>query len=216
MKHLKIIALFVLVCMMLCACSTRDSLITVEVQSTPVLAGDMTEYPFTIAARNNDAFQSVNGATIREPFRQGESMHRLYVFPVDESMMSGIDGRTAWSTFRSQNPSVRVGFRIYFKVKGQGYDCVVLKPLRNDTSLALWQYFEFYLYDDIHNADTVLTVTNWQEDSFATSICLVPGPKASAVTNVTVTAFLYTSDKNFDRDGNYKGVNLHKVVIEKE
>ncbi len=82
-------------------------------------------------------------------------------------------------------------------------------------------YVEAYMYDDYHQTRGVwythLSEPDMNEDTMCTSIKLTAGSKISQIKQMWLTAYVYTSDKDFDNlTGLYVGNNSYKILIGKE
>ena len=78
-------------------------------------------------------------------------------------------------------------------------------------------YFYVYLYDDINQVDGAwyshLTKDDVKDNTIFTSIKLYLVQSEHISSPITLTAFTYDSDDDFDEDGNYRGNSKYTITI---
>ena len=78
-------------------------------------------------------------------------------------------------------------------------------------------YFYVYLYDDIHQADGAwyshITKEQDGKNTMYTSIKLYLVKISRVTSPITLTAFTYDSEDDFDSDGNYRGNSKYQIKI---
>lgn len=109
----------------------------------------------------------------------------------------------------------KIGYYIKFNVE----DKIVEKTIVDPTSTYdLNPYMYVYLYDDIHQADGAfyshVKEEDVKEDTLYTSIKLfMVGEIANVISPITLEAFTYDSDDDFDDNGNYRGNSKYSIEI---
>lgn len=102
----------------------------------------------------------------------------------------------------------RIGYYIEFSVSsGELVTKLILNP--NDAIMPN-EYLQFYLYDDIiHRNDSWyshITMENWNENSFLTSIKITASTYYDQITTpIKITVFTYNGSEDFDESGKYRG-----------
>lgn len=121
---------------------------------------------------------------------------------------------TAWDAYEGTQ-NAKIGFHITFTLtNGETISKQLLKP---SDSAEFYDYLEIYLYDDIHQTPGVwythLDDADITEETIISSIKLTSGSKIQEVGDITLTAFIYNDENNFDQDGNYIGLVLSTIII---
>ncbi|MBO4766429.1 MAG: hypothetical protein J5532_03920 [Lachnospiraceae bacterium] len=123
--------------------------------------------------------------------------------------------RAEWERF-SDAWSYRIGYRVTFDlVTGEHIDKMLLKP---GDELSYREYLENYLYDDIHQVRgkwyNHLLPDDKIDQMILSSCKFTAGEKIDQVKDrITVTAFVYRGDDDFDEDGNYIGPLSYTVTM---
>ena len=108
------------------------------------------------------------------------------------------------------------GYRVTFDlVTGEHIDKMLLKP---GDELSYREYLENYLYDDIHQVRgkwyNHLLPDDKIDQMILSSCKFTAGEKIDQVKDrITVTAFVYRGDDDFDEDGNYIGPLSYTVTM---
>lgn len=124
--------------------------------------------------------------------------------------------RNIWSNAWNEeptDPNAKIGFHISFTLaSGETVSATILKP--SDPKF-FYDYLEIYLYDDIHQTPGVwythLEDQDMKAETVISSIKLTSGSKIKEVGDITLTAFIYTGEDCFDKDGNYIG-NISETI----
>ena len=110
----------------------------------------------------------------------------------------------------------KIGYIVDFKLKdGQEIKKTITHP---DDVFSYRNYLECYLYDDVNqiqgNWYSHLLASEVTDNTVMTSIKLTAGTDIALVGDtIKVTAFVYSSDSDFDADGNYTGNVMYSVEV---
>lgn len=149
----------------------------------------------------------------------GRDICVMAVFPSDKPKLEGQYFRYIWDKAVEENPEVRgkkIGYFLEFSTPVRNYKKTILRP--SDITDEYWDYLEMYIYDDVNQE-----VTAWHShlldneitpETFVTSFKLTAGEKIGDVSDIRLTAFLYSSEKDFDSLGNYTGISKFTSNIE--
>lgn len=169
-------------------------------------------------------YQNTNGnrtllTSYSSPFTQYLDIISLEVYYTKDTSFSG-NQKKLWNQYYQNYDNIttyKIGYHIYFETTTEPIDKVILNP--SDVE-SFFDYIQVYLYDDIHqesNWYSHLTQEEVTEETRLTSIKLTASTKVTEITSpITVTAFTYHSDKDFDKDGKYRGNSSYQVTILKK
>ena len=135
-----------------------------------------------------------------------------------EERLEGASFAAIWNDAWDDYPNTenaKIGFRITFTLSsGEKISKQLLKP---SDSAEFYDYLEIYLYDDIHQTPGVwythLEDADMGSETIISSIKLTSGSRIDEVGDITLTAFIYDGDDNFDADGNYIGQVLESITV---
>ena len=120
-----------------------------------------------------------------------------------------------WQSFEGYE-DCKVGYNVSFKLKnGEVINQTILKP---SDVFSYRPYMENYLYDDLANANSGwyshLLDEEVTDDTVMDCVKFTAGEQYEEIDgNVTLTVFVYNSDKDFDSKGNYIGDVSYSVEI---
>ena len=123
--------------------------------------------------------------------------------------------RTYWNAFENYE-DCKIGYYVSFDLKsGENISKTILVP---EDVTGYSNYIENYLYDDINQVPgqwySHLLDSEVDEDTVISSIKFTAGQDIDQVGDtITLTAFVYYSDDDFDSDGNYIGNVSYTITI---
>ena len=143
-----------------------------------------------------------------------------------------VDGATSYADywnraygFYPELLSYRIGYQLDYTVittgeagqREESHTMTICSP--KDTVGDFNQLLEIYLYDDVHQIPGQFYSHLLQEDidgtTLITSIKLTGGASVARLSKVTLSAFLYAGDADFDAEGNYIGTHITVLPITK-
>ncbi len=96
-------------------------------------------------------------------------------------------------------------------------DVVSFTVTRPDQTFLHEDYFELYLYDEIHRPDAVhITQPEMTPEIFMTDIKITLRNRCYEIDHIDLTAFYYKSQDEFDAAGFYTGVEKKTIRVEAE
>lgn len=148
----------------------------------------------------------------------GQDIDCFEAIASNDSLLSGSSFAEIWNAAWDEHmPSAaaRIGYHITIELSGgDTISKTLLKPSDSDE---FFDYVEIYMYDDINQTPgawyTHLSDSDMNEETIISSIKLTAGQNISSVGDITLTAFVYDDDSNFDSDGNYVGVVTYSIEI---
>lgn len=123
--------------------------------------------------------------------------------------------REYWTGFEN-NEDCKIGYHVSFDLKsGENISQTILVPADVE---GYKNYIENYLYDDINQVKgqwySHLLDSEVDEDTVISSIKFTAGQDIDQVGDtITLTAFVYYSDEDFDSEGNYIGNVSYTITI---
>lgn len=135
----------------------------------------------------------------------------------NDATVSGGSTKNIWYKYYNNYSNIgkyRIGYNITFNAG----DEVISKNILHVTDEYVFNpYFYIYLYDDIHQADGAwyshITKDKDSDSTMYTSIKLYLVRPERITSPVTITAFTYDSEDDFDLDGNYRGNSKYNINI---
>lgn len=115
--------------------------------------------------------------------------------------------RDEWNRF-DNNDVCKISYRVQFETTdGVTVDQMLMKP---GDELSYRNYIENYLYDDIHQVKgkwyTHLSPEDYSDNTILSSLKFTAGQDFDKVLSpITVTAYVYSSEQDFDENGQYLG-----------
>lgn len=109
----------------------------------------------------------------------------------------------------------KIGYYIKFYVGDKLFEKTITDPT---STFSLNPYLFVYLYDDIHQPDGAwyshVEESDVEEETLYTSIKICMVTNIDDVTSpITLEAFTYDSDDDFDENGNYRGNSKYSIEI---
>ena len=130
-----------------------------------------------------------------------------------------IGGRTKYKWYEYYNKydnieNYKIGYNISFKV---GEEEISKNITYIEDEYIFDPYFYVYLYDDIHQLDGAwyshITKDKVNDNTIFTSIKIYLVEPAGITSPITLTAFTYDSEDDFDTNGNYRGISKYQITI---
>ena len=152
-------------------------------------------------------------------WEKGKDIECFEAFTTNEKTVSGNGFKNTWEPYwykYSDADSCKIGYCLTFTLNSSE---VMTKTIKAPTDTAKYfDYIELYIYDDVHQTQGVwythLSPSDIKDNTFMTSIKLTAGSKISEVKDIKLTAFTYSSDKDFDPvTGTYIGKNSYEITV---
>ena len=135
----------------------------------------------------------------------------------------------SWNSVETET-QYRVGYELSFELDGATIVITILEPEDVENSEYLYNgdypssgdysaitgYMGVWLYDDMaHEGEWYSHVTSSTktDSTILTSIKLRPTPDSDQISNLVLRGFTYSSEEEFDEDGNYIGTYAYTVTI---
>ncbi len=153
---------------------------------------------------------------------QGQDIVCYEVLASKESQITGTYFKDMWESLWYEcfdSNDYKIGYFLEIELEsGEKIDKMIRTP--NDID-GFTDYVEAYMYDDYHQTRGVwythLSEPDMNAETMCTSIKLTAGSKISEIKQMWLTAYVYTSDKDFDTlTGLYVGNNSYRIHIGKE
>jgi len=154
----------------------------------------------------------VNG--YKGPFTKGIDLVEYQIWPCDEAVLPGTYFKTLWEGFwyKYENADdYRIGFYITFDVTENGETKTISKRILEpkDTE-SYFDYIQTWMYDDTHKAEgqwySHVTNEEMNDEVKLTAIKFTGGDKVDSVNGlITLTAFYYKDELDFDEEGRFIG-----------
>jgi len=154
-------------------------------------------------------------------WEKGKDIECFEAFTTNEKTVSGNGFKNTWEPYWYQfadAASCKIGYCLTFTLNSSE---VLTKTIKAPTDTAQYfDYIELYIYDDVHQTQGVwythLSPSDIKDNTFMTSIKLTAGSKISDVKDIKLSAFTYSSDKDFDPvTGMYIGKNSYEITVTK-
>ena len=139
------------------------------------------------------------------------------LFTNDEEVQ-GNNYKTTFNNFYNQyenKEKYKIGYYIKFYVGDKLFEKTITDPT---STFSLNPYLFVYLYDDIHQPDGAwyshVEESDVKDDTLYTSIkvCMVTNIE-DVISPITLEAFTYDSEDDFDENGNYRGNSKYSIEI---
>lgn len=150
----------------------------------------------------------------------GRDLCCIAVFPSEENSISGKNFPEIWQSTLEKAPMAaecKIGYAISFNTPEGSCSRTILKPDDIISTDKFWNYLEMYIYDDVNHDPTQwyshLLQSEMTDSTVITSFKITAGKNFSGVTDISLSAFLYSSADDFDSKGNYTGKNIATVSV---
>ena len=152
-------------------------------------------------------------------WEKGKDIECFEAFTTNEKTVTGNGFKNAWEPYwnkYSDAADCKIGYCLTFTLNSSE---VFTKTIKAPTDTAQYfNYIELYIYDDVHQTQGVwythLSESDIKDNTFMTSIKLTAGSKISEVKDIKLSAFTYSSDKDFDPvTGMYIGKNSYEITV---
>jgi len=152
-------------------------------------------------------------------WEKGKDIECFEAFATNEKTVSGNGFKNAWEPYwnkYSDADKCKIGYCLTFTLNSSE---VFTKTIKDPKDTAQYfDYIELYIYDDVHQTQGVwythLSESDIKDNTFMTSIKLTAGSKISEVKDIKLSAFTYSSDKDFDpTTGMYIGKNSYEITV---
>lgn len=213
----KIILLFIL----LLSCSCKKEIVTEPVEEDNIVEKNqyIDDNPIVLGAykKNGNVYELHNEFT--SIFVQKKDIINFQIFSSNEDIIEfkGNYKDTWMPLWTKFDPDLKykIGYIIEYTLK----DDTIIKQqiLTPDDTDDYYDYVEIYLYDAVyHSSDSFyshITMNDFYDDTYFTSIKVTSGSKINEVCNqIKVTAFSYDED-DFGEDGYYRGKSYYVVLL---
>ncbi|SEW23520.1 hypothetical protein [[Clostridium] fimetarium] len=152
-------------------------------------------------------------------WEKGKDIECFEAFTTNEKTVTGNGFKNAWEPYwnkYSDAADCKIGYCLTFTLNSSE---VFTKTIKAPTDTAQYfNYIELYIYDDVHQTQGVwythLSESDIKDNTFMTSIKLTAGSKISEVKDIKLSAFTYSSAKDFDPvTGMYIGKNSYEITV---
>ena len=156
---------------------------------------------------------------VKEYYTDKTSLKDLFFsvfYTNDETIVDGYV-KNRWLHYYNNYTNIdnyKIGYTISFYV-GDEYISKTITEIMDE--YVFNPYFYVYLYDDVHQEIGAwyshLTKDDVTEENIFTSIKLYLVEIDKVTSPITLTAFTYDSDDDFDSNGNYRGNSKYQITI---
>ena len=153
------------------------------------------------------------------PLTRYQDIVSLEVYYTKDESFTG-NQKQLWHQYYQNYSNIdayKIGYHINFETNTTTIDKVILNP--SDVE-SFFDYIQVYLYDDINQDSSWYShITNEEitDTTKLTSIKLTASTKIDEVTSpITITAFTYDNEIDFDTNGQYRGNSSYKIMITKK
>lgn len=152
------------------------------------------------------------------PWTVGKDILSIDVFAADEPKISADTFSVVWKEYWERYEEAydyKIGYMLEFDTQSEGtIKRTILEP---DDIYGFLDYIEVYIYDDVNVPPNTwyshLLQEQITEKTYVTSIKLTCGKRIDEVSNISLTAFVYKGEEDFDEQGNYVGEHLVKCPV---
>lgn len=152
-------------------------------------------------------------------FTSMQDIESFEVFFTDDEIIYGSNFKTTWHNYYDKYDEdiskYRIGYNFKFTLNdGTDYAATLLEP----DIYYFSEYFYIYFYDDVNAPDGQIYshLENVNDETIISSVKLFAVGKINDVQNITLTAFSYDSEEDFDKDGNYRGNSSYTITIKNQ
>ena len=182
-----------------------------EIPAEPVYVDDN---PITVGMYMNGKLVTEYSTT----FRNDMDIASIDVYYSNESEAGSANTKRNFNKYYANYENIdnyKIGYYIKFRADGKDYEHMILDA---DNEFTFYPYIYLYLYDDIHQADgswySHVTKEEENENTLFTSIKLyLAGSYDKMEDEITVMAFTYDGEDDFDEEGHYRGKSSYTVKI---
>jgi hypothetical protein len=175
-------------------------------------------------------YKKISGSSYRRieevagRWTKGRDLCDLYAFASNEDIVKGRSTKDIFETNWHRYPDwqqYKIGYHVQFTLKSSEAVTLTIRSPKDapkDPKAYFYQYVEVYLYDNLIPKTGPkrmhLVESKMKKGTMLTSIKLTAGKKFSEVTAITLTAFVYKDDGDFDPvTGVYTGGILYGIPI---
>lgn len=199
-----------------------DSQVSNESLTLPTVASKIPVTKFSLYINNKTSgYREKANSTYESTWVSGQDIvsFEAYATDIDKFTLSGSNFKNEWEKYWNvfeNSQTCKIGYIVDFKLKdGQEIKKTITHP---DDVFSYRNYLECYLYDDVNqiqgNWYSHLLASEVTDNTVMTSIKLTAGTDIALVGDtIKVTAFVYSSDSDFDADGNYTGNVMYSVEV---
>lgn len=161
-----------------------------------------------------------------EKWVRGKDLLDYYIFPSNEATVTGSNHKSAFLNQWNQFPTAadyRIGYVVSFTLKSSEVVTLTIREPKDapkDPKKYFYPFVEVYMYDNLVPIDTKsgkrmhMTQDRMKPTTMLTSIKLTAGSKISEVTKISLSAFIYKGDSDFDAaTGAYIGNTIYQIPI---
>lgn len=225
--------MFLLIICLICICGCEKREGTIPVEDKTIKRGqeqiikdnepvntykDENTFPIGIYTHSNGTLTKL--VERKENFVSKKDITTVQAYPANEESLTlnsklGNEFGLKWQSLDPDH-SIKQGFMIGYELNdGTKINQIILGPSTTQTN---YDYIEIYLYDAYkHRNDSWYShIEEWEmnNETYFTSIKLTAGSKVSEIkSKLTLTAFTYDSEDDFDEDGLYRGNSKYSITI---
>ncbi|MBQ8681399.1 MAG: hypothetical protein IJ509_00600 [Bacilli bacterium] len=174
------------------------------------------ENPISLGLYLNENGTKTLISSYNSPLTQYQDIISLEVYYTKDGSFTG-NQKQLWHQYYQNYTNIdayKIGYHIYFETNNDIIDKVILTP--SDVE-SFFDYIQVYLYDDINqNSSWYSHITSEEvtDTTKLTSIKLTASTKIDEITSpITITAFTYDNDIDFDANGQYRGNSSYQLTI---
>ena len=135
----------------------------------------------------------------------------------NDSTLTGGSRKYKWYDYYNKYDNIS-NYKIGYNISFYAGDKLISNNITSITDEYVFNpYFYIYLYDDIHQADGAwyshITKSQDNKNTMYTSIKLYLVKPDRVTSPITLTAFTYDSEDDFDSEGNYRGNSKYQIKI---
>ena len=150
-------------------------------------------------------------------FINGVDIGSFEVFLTDDEIIDGNRFKDTWNKYYNMYTDIdnyKIGYNITYKLKdGTTLGSNFFEP----DIFRYGKYFYVYLYDDINAPDGFYShLEDMNDDTIITSIKIYAVEGIDDVEEITLTAFTYDNQDDFDDNNNYRGNSKYTITIKRK
>lgn len=192
------------------------------------------EKPISLYVQDSDNSKYVKVSEVTDAWSDTQDLVSLIALVSDEEEVPYTEWLTAikdsWNSVETET-EYRVGYEISFDLNGENIIITILEPEDVEESEYLYNgdypsdgdysgitgYMGVWVYDDMAHEQgewySHVTSETKTDSTILSSIKLRPTPQSGEISNLVLRGFSYSSDEEFDENGNYAGAYAYTVTI---
>lgn len=223
MKYVKLLGVFIL---LLSGCSfaaTKDNdKDTIDINVSGITKEDnyvddniinIGIYPANGSYYNKEIIKD----TYYADFNSMQDIGSFEVFLTNDSSISGSNFKDTWKKYYNNYTDIdkyKIGYNITYTLKdGTREGGNFLEP----DIYRYGKYIYVYLYDDVNAPDGIYShLESMEDNTILSSVKIFATYDIDDVDYITLTAFTYDDDDDFDKDNNYRGKSKYTIDIKRK